>query len=57
MGSLTKQMKTIAKNKLKKSGKIRKRKSAAASTPKFDVHADPKEPQLPQPAGAAADEA
>ena len=38
MASKTKKLKAIRGNKIKKQGKVRKRKLAKASTPAFPIH-------------------
>jgi len=52
MASLTNKMKMIAKRKLSKSGKSRKRRLAKGTTPQFPIHLKAKENPLPKPPGS-----
>ncbi|MCP4601025.1 MAG: hypothetical protein GY847_10955 [Proteobacteria bacterium] len=57
MASLTKQRKLVIKRKTRSSGKPRKRKLAAGTTPRFPIHIeDDPECVLPQPPGTRKDE-
>jgi len=57
MASLTQKMKKIANRKLTRSGRTRKRKLAAGTTPRFPVHVeDAPDAVLPMPPGSSPDE-
>jgi hypothetical protein len=57
MASHTKQMKSVIKRKLTKSGKARKRKLANGTTPRFPVHIeDDPSAAMPQAPGSHPDE-
>ena len=57
MASHTKQMKSVIKRKLTKSGKTRKRSLAKGTTPRFPIHLeDDPAAVLPQAPGSHPDE-